>query len=102
MNFQAMNSHIGIVSVISPDTYSIGHVIIRSSIHMPCGPLEEALFSNTGRLSVLRIVELVLGFSQEGVIKRSSIRCSSSYTLAHFILIFIIQNKLIQFKKLTA
>jgi len=36
---------------------------------MTCGPLEEALFSNTGSLSMLGIVELVLGFTQEGVIK---------------------------------
>jgi hypothetical protein len=48
---------------------SISHVIIRSSVHMTCGPLEEALFSNTRSLSMLGIVELVLGFTQEGVIK---------------------------------
>lgn len=53
---------------------------------MASGPLEEALFSNTRRLSMLGIVELVLGFTQEGVIKIWPIL--SCLALAHFILIF--------------
>jgi len=36
---------------------------------MARGPLEEALFSNGIGLSMPSVVELVLGFTQEGVIK---------------------------------
>ena len=55
------------------------HIVIGSPIHVITGPLEEALFSNTVSLSVPRVIEFVLGFTQVGVIK-----LRSCLTLAHF------------------
>ena len=60
-------------------TYSIGHIVIGSSIHIGAGPLEETLLSNTVILSMSRVVELVLCFTQVGVIK-----LRPCLTLAHF------------------
>lgn len=49
---------------------------------MTTSPLEEALFGNTRCLSMSGVVELVLGFTQEGVIKIGFVL--SCLALAHF------------------
>lgn len=50
-------------------TYSVGHVIITSAVHMAIRPVEEVRLRN-GRLSpVPQSIKLALGLAQEGVIE---------------------------------
>ena len=53
-------------------TYSVGHVVVRRSVHVARSPVEEAVLRDRLGALVPVVVELVLGLAHEGVIKLRS------------------------------